>query len=219
MKTYPIKVINFDIYFNNGSNILIDTGSPVSFHKSGKLSIGEDTFSVPTSVEDVDIDCYSCPSVGFLVEGLLGMDYISRQNTIIDIPGRTITFDADTDGFVETPSLVTNDSILIDVSIEGHDTRVFLNTGAASYIDSAITDGMEPYWYTEDYHPAVGEFTTQLYEVDVMFAGMIVTPGVGNLPAKLQEAMIAKGGHGTIGIGLIEWTPILISGGKVLLKK
>ena len=57
--------------------LLVDTGSPMSFHENGMIRLGDEEFQVPTSLMGVDAS-YIADKVGERVSGLLGMDIISR---------------------------------------------------------------------------------------------------------------------------------------------
>lgn len=219
MKTFDIILVKDHILINNGEgHILIDTGNPVSFHKTGKITLGEENFKVPTSFMGVDCD-YVSRNVGVPVDGMLGMDYISRHNTVIDVPGKTILFDADTEGYTEIPSLVTGDRVLIDLSINGRSAKVFLDTGApVSYVDSSLTEGLESSGTASDFHPVIGEFTTSLFDVTAQIGDRDFCLTVGNLPFLMQLTLNACGGHGAIGMDLLRQTRVLISNGRVYIK-
>lgn len=47
--SFPITIINDHIIIDNEQKIILDTGSPMSFHKSGTFNIGE-RIEVPTSL-------------------------------------------------------------------------------------------------------------------------------------------------------------------------
>lgn len=219
MKTFDIVMANGHILINNGEGyILIDTGNPVSFHKSGRMALGDDTFDVPTSFMGVDCD-YVSSHVGVPVEGMLGMDFIASHNTLIDVPGKTVILDADTEGYVEIPSLVTRDRVMIDLSIEGRSTRVFLDTGApVSYVDSSLTAGLVPCGNANDFHPFIGEFTTPLFDVRARIGDRDFELKAGNLPFLMQFTLNACGAYGAIGLDLLKQIPVLISNGRVYSK-
>ena len=42
-----IEEVNSHIIINDEQNVLIDTGSPLSFHQSGQIVLGYETFNVP----------------------------------------------------------------------------------------------------------------------------------------------------------------------------
>ena len=83
--------------------ILVDTGSPMSFHENGLIYLGGEEFPVPDSLMGVD-SSYIAEKVGVNVSGLLGMDIISRLGMKIDIPGGKLSFNPPTKGMTRLPS-------------------------------------------------------------------------------------------------------------------
>ena len=77
---YKIEIVCGHILANDdrGSKVLIDTGSPLSFHSDGVIALGGETFNVPTSLMGTGSD-YVTENVGTDVNGLVGMDIRGRK--------------------------------------------------------------------------------------------------------------------------------------------
>ena len=89
-----IKEINSHVFFDDEQHLLVDTGSEVSFHSSGQIIIGDEQISVPTSIPLISQD-YLSQKIGHEVKGLLGMDIIGRQSTLISLKNHWMFFNND----------------------------------------------------------------------------------------------------------------------------
>jgi hypothetical protein len=81
---YPIRLINNHIIVDAEQQLIVDTGSPVSFHSSGMINLCGESIAVKTSIPGVSAD-YLSSKVGTRIDGLLGMDIIHRYPLMIDL--------------------------------------------------------------------------------------------------------------------------------------
>ena len=197
--------------------LLVDTGSPMSFHENGLIRLGGEEFPVPTSLMGVD-SSYIAEKVGVHVSGLLGMDIISRTGMKIDIPGRQITLSPSTDGMNRVPSRTGMGYMSIEMFVAGKPANVILDTGApTSYVARMYTEGLTPIGQVTDFNPLVpgDTFETPVFEFPASFAGNEFTMKAGHLPGSLQMMLSVLGVDGVVGMELLKRFPVAIADGSV----
>ena len=149
MNDFSYKMIVWNRHFlieSNDSIILIDTGSPKSFHQKGKIEIAGLTFSVPNTLMGIDT-YYLKEKVGCEVAGLIGMDKLNDFSVWINSPmfGNFIGFfdlndfsDFANQGF---PVADFMGCPCIELSVKGKRGRFIFDTGAQiPYISEKFID-------------------------------------------------------------------------------
>lgn len=226
MDTTPMNMKEYDIILHNGhilvaedgGILLIDTGSPASFHSDGRFSLAGETFSVPRSLMNVNAD-YLSDKVGIRAKGLVGMDVIGRLGMAVDLPAGKLTFGAGTQGWGRIPSS-TFGVAAMDVTVGGRPARVALDTGApTSYIARTYTEGFRQVGTATDFSPfsRADSFEVPVYELPVGVAGRQMTMRLGIPPADVGCMMTLCGLDGAVGLELFSRTPVLVAGGGVWL--
>ena len=214
-KEYPITIVAGHILFDDdrGTCLLVDTGSPFSFHSDAVIEIGDDTFSVPKSLTGVTAD-YISDKVGERIDGLVGMNILAELGVLIDVPHGRLVFGHPTDGMKKIPSRCGVAYLTAEMDIRGRRTKVIIDTGApTSYVDPSLTEGLDPVGRVEDFNPLVpGDvFETPVYEFPASFDGHGFTMRAGHLPSILQMAVSIIGISGVVGMELLKWQPLLIN--------
>ena len=197
--------------------LLVDTGSPMSFHENSLIRLGGEAFPVPTSLMGVD-SSYIAEKVGEHVSGLLGMDIISRTGMKIDVPGRQLTLCPSTDGMNRIPSGLGMGYMSIEMVVVGKPARVILDTGApTSYVSRSFTEGLTPIGQVTDFNPLVpgDTFETPIFEFPASFAGKEFTMKAGHLPGSLQMMLSVLGVDGVVGMEILKRFPVTIADGSV----
>lgn len=182
----------------DGSTIILDTGSPVSLGDGSTYSIE-------------GIDCktqeslllYSWEkvkeSIPFEVAALIGTDQLAQSPFNLNF-GDAL--------FEWIPPLINGSAFtrimgvpVVDVSCNGKVEKFFLDTGASiTYVvDESLLLGLEKFDDVEDFHPFTGKFTTPVYRAEVVFDGVQVVSTVGVLPGLLAMSMIPLGLTGIVG--------------------
>lgn len=122
--------------------VIVDTGSPSSYHESGQITFGGVNHACSTSMIGVDSRALSA-EVGLPVVGLVGMDIMNTCNHIFfDYTNAQITVDddrRDVSDAIPLPSGSIMGVPYIDIPVENRRARVFLDTGAPSRISPAHT--------------------------------------------------------------------------------
>ena len=197
--------------------LLVDTGSPMSFHEKGLLHIGGEEFSVSASLMGVDAS-YIADKVGERVSGLLGMDIISRLGMKIDIPGGKLFFHPSTDGMNRLPSRMGMGYMSVEMVLAGKPARIILDTGApTSYVSGSFTEGLNPIGQVTDFNPLVpgDSFETPIFEFPATFAGNDFTMKAGHLPDSLQMMLSVLGVDGVVGMEILKRFPVSIAEGNL----
>lgn len=209
-----MEIIRGHILVNDdrGSKVIIDTGSPLSFHSDGVVALGDGVFNVPTSLMGTDSG-YVSTNVGTDIDGLVGMDILG-DGTLIDVPHKRIVLGGPTDGMTRIPSRSLFGYMSAEMEIRGHKTNVIIDTGApTSYVMSYLTDGLTPVDSTTDFNPMVpgGSFETPIFEFQASFAGREFVMRAGHLPTLIRTTLSLLGVDGVIGMELLKHQPMLFS--------
>lgn len=160
-------MVNNHIVTDDEQLLLIDTGSPLSFHKSGRILLGTEEISVPTSIMGVTDD-YLTQKVGCEIHGIIGLDIINQYHTLISIKDN-LMFINDDAVYREklrraVPGGPIGGIIGVEMSINGRVARMLVDTGAKiSYIKKEFVEGLNIKDIVEDFSPYIGDFKTPLY--------------------------------------------------------
>lgn len=165
--SHRIKETNNHIVTDDEQLLLIDTGSPLSFHKSGRILLGGEEISVPTSIMGVTDD-YLTQKVGCEIHGIIGLDIINQYHTLISIKDN-LMFINDDAVYREklrraVPGGPIGGIIGVEMSINGRVARMLVDTGAKiSYIKKEFVEGLNIKDIVEDFSPYIGDFKTPVY--------------------------------------------------------
>jgi hypothetical protein len=82
---------------------------------------------------------------------------------------------------------------------------MFVDTGAKlSYVERSITAKHSPVGKEKDFHPGIGEFETQVFEIPFQLGGQQFNLRCGVLPKLLEKALLVTGSKGIIGTELYQ---------------
>ena len=219
MNEYDIRLSRGHVLIDGGEGLLlVDTGSPMSFHENGLIRLCGEEFPVPTTLPGADAD-YVSDKVGERVAGLVGMDILARLGVRIDIPGLRLTLRPSTEGTAPVPSGVSGlGYVFVDMTVSGRPARVILDTGApVSYISPSFTQGLDPVDHVTDFNPMVpgDTFETDIFEFPASFAGQDFKMRAGHLPGLFTGMLSMLGMDGVVGMEIFGRVPVVIAGGKV----
>ena len=220
-KEYRIETVRGHILLpdDRGSVVLLDTGSPVSFHADGMIALGGATFNVGTSLMGAD-SAYVTENVGTAVDGLVGLDIMGRCGLLIDVPGGRVVFGRSTDGMTSVPSGSGFGYVAVDMDVRGRTAKVIVDTGApTSYVSPSLTEGLGAVDTVTDFNPMVpgGTFETPIFEFPASFGGRSFDMKAGHLPSTLRTMLSLMGVDGVVGMELLKHQPLLIAEGRVWL--
>ena len=221
--SYPIQIVKDHIIIGDQQNLILDTGSPESFHPSGIIKWCGEDLPVKTSLTGVRAD-YLRTHVGANIDGLVGMDIIHRYPMLVDLRCGAVSIgdDAIYDRSLEHVELEPHAQGLIAVKmmVNNREVRMILDTGAPiSYINNYIVDGMESEGEINDFHPLIGDFHTLTYRCEVvpMTTEKPYVQMFGVAPSMLSMMLMLLRVDGIIGVDLFKRYRIQIRVGKLFI--
>jgi len=210
---YIITQINKCLFIDNGQGLsIVDTGSPLSFHVDGKISLDNVDYKVPTNLLKVDSN-YLSSHFGRRVSGLIGMDIINRTPVIISLYDMcpVVTFGIEPTGFHQLDSFMLMGAPGIMVTINDAQQRLLVDTGASiSYLKSTLLTGRQSVGIKRDFSPLIGEesFETELFRVPCEIGSELnVTQfnvNFGKMPQGLESQLTMLGVDGILGYSLFK---------------
>lgn len=206
MPDFPLHLRDGHLFLELEGNLwLVDTGSPTSFGAVHELAIAGEHFTVEPDQLGLTPETLS-GFTGVPCTGLLGADVLSRFDHVLDTARGVLTIATDElqlaghelalDEFMGIP--------IVDARVDGHDHRMFFDTGAQlSYFqDDALTTF--PFAGTvEDFYPGAGRFETAAYDVPVSLADVDFTLRCGALPGLLGMTLMMAGTSGIVGNAIV----------------
>ena len=219
--TFETIIVNRHLLINDGrGNMLIDTGSPASFHVESQIHIGEDSHMVPTTYMGTTIQ-YLSQKVGCEIVGLIGMDILCQYTVWINTPqcGNFISFSkGDT-----IPSTYPVESFTIMsipgicMKVNGQRAKLLFDTGAhISYISDSYYQNIPIARQSADFSPLLNaEFNVDLYNLPTHFYDKMVNIEFGSMPLELKAMMLQLHVDGIVGYDFIQHFRIVLDKGIV----
>lgn|GEM_PF-479268 len=217
MNRYPIEEYPIEIYDNyiiaviEEEKIFLDTGSNISISDGCELNILGKNYTFRRNFMYFSIDNIN-QCLGRQVNVLLGMDVLRNLNFFIDYRRKRIQFSQNSLNLLGTHiSLEFFDSRpIVALQVNGENVRVFWDTGAKiTYLNPNITNQYNFIGRTEDCHPAIGKFKTNIYEIPIILGNRKFTIRAGNLPEQIQQNLITiqsqSGTQGFLGNNIFEY--------------
>lgn len=207
MTTLPLEFRDGHLFVNlRGALWLIDTGAPASFGRTCGFTIAGESFQLAENCGFLDADTLS-DFVGVSCAGLLGADILGRFDHIWDCAAGTLTISTGElmhrgrsiplEGFMGIP--------ILKVRIGDGEHRMFFDTGAQfSYFQSGSLESFPRVGRVTDFHPGLGRFQTELFEVPVSVGGLACPLRCGRLPDMLAMALLLAGTDGILGNAVIQ---------------
>ncbi len=214
---YNVKIVNEHLLIDDGQGIIIDTGSPNSFHDTGQIYLCGDSYTVPRSIMNVNSE-YLSKEIGSKIHGLLGMDIISKYPILFDLQHGFIFVDDDTQYYTAFSSFdLPFNMVCIELYVNGQRVRLIVDTGAKiSYIDSSLINRHNSIGTEQDFSPLFGHFCTNLYKCNVhLLQGESIVLTFGTPPSLLSDFLKKMKVQGIIGIEFFKRFRLQLSGGKL----
>lgn len=218
---YPIKTVNNHIILDNGQNILVDMGSPVSFHNSGILVLGDTQINVRNSLPMISTKFLS-DNIGCKIYGLLGVDHMNKVPTSIRLNDGIMVFDDDapySTQFQMYPlSRMAGGLLAITMLVNHKKVNMVVDTGAQiSYIREEFISGLELDKTMDDFSPYNSSFKTDTYicETDTLIGHPAFSQRFGIPPKEILSILDLFQADGIIGIDLFRRYDLQIRGGAL----
>lgn len=211
---------------HESGNLVIDTGSPQSMHKNGKILIGGTSFHVNKQISNVDSK-YLSQKIGEDISGLIGMDILCNYEAWFDYKlGTLLLFDDESfSNWPKGGSLMTLPTL--ELEVDGHKAKMILDSGAQySYISKNFIDTQShPIATVTDFSPLMGleSFDVPLFEKIISVSKLnpqlsdTYRLAFGKMPPKLSIALETLGIDGIVGINFFKTFRIVLSNGKFVL--
>jgi hypothetical protein len=199
---YKIQLEHDHLIIDDHQGILIDTGSPTSFHDTGRIELCGDSFSVPKSMLNVTSE-YLTTEVGCDIHGILGMDFISKHPILFELRNNFIFVDDDAYYYSHLPSYkLPYNLVCVEMNVNGKPVRLIVDTGAKiSYIEASIVEDLDSVDTKQDFSPIFGHFGTTIYECNVQFLeNRSNTLKFGVPPLLLSKFMATMNVQGILGL-------------------
>lgn len=195
---------------------VVDTGSPTSFARGGNINFASRTVEVSTSAMGMlDADTLS-GYIGSEVDGLIGMDVLGDYRLTFS-QNRLIVEDSDNleDGFVALPTDSFMGIPVVAGNIDGHEIRVFVDSGAKiSYLSPNLIANLPIAENVRDFYPGMGEFDVDVSIASCTLAGLPLQARFGRLPTLLQMTLMMGGVNGILGNDLFSKYDVCINHGQ-----
>jgi Ca-activated chloride channel family protein len=198
---------------SNGRNILLDTGSPITFSQERFVQLKDRHPVKYREFQGVDCDIIS-GFIGSPIEAVVGMDVLTGLNVSIDAGRREVTIDgrqplgSDFSGDLEYLMGVP----IVKIKVDGRDVRMIVDTAAKlSYLDSSILDRHSHAGTETDFYPGIGEFSTETYHVPVGLGKRDQIMTFGKLPGLLSILLDSFKADGILGFELYEKGTVFLS--------
>ena len=201
--------MEYTLHFHDGhpiihteqDRILIDTGSPTTFHDEGQLLFMGQPFQAQRNQLTLNMNTLR-QMTGADITGLMGMDIMRRFSVEFRYAEGRVIFDA-------APLTLRGTSLhadqvmgipIIYVDICNGRRRMFLDSGAKlSYLDARLTLGLTPNGIEQDFYPGFGNFQTPVFDLQGAVEGRSFNGRFGNLPARLQSLLSMGNAEGILG--------------------
>jgi hypothetical protein len=155
-----------------GARLILDTGSPVSFARTGNITLGGCGYKVPVDCRAGNPNSLS-QFLGEPVDGLLGCDLLASRILDLNCPaGRAhvISDDASPEmpcwlaNAIPLPVSMTMGVPIAQISVNGRQASAAVDTGASvCFASPHLLEGTHPIGRHDDFHPGIGRFTTALH--------------------------------------------------------
>lgn len=170
--SYPLIEHERHLLLENRQGLLvIDTGSPVSFHEDGIIELGDCKMDVSESVFGMVDSHYLSKNIGTKIKGLLGMDFMGKHTTFFNTQrfGGFVSFEDERDpGRDALDRFSVGGCPGIVMMVNGRHARMLVDSGAnLSYIDEKFVMDAPSAGQKKDFSPmfGVGVFTVDTYEI------------------------------------------------------
>jgi hypothetical protein len=203
-----------------GARLILDTGSPLSFARNGIIALGGSEHQVP-------VDCWAGNPAGLgellgaPVDGLLGCNLLAGRILDLDCPaGRAYVISGDTSP--ATPCWLANSIPLsfstkkgvpvARFSVNGRQTSAAVDTGAAvCFVAPSLFGDAAAIGHHLDFHPAIGQFETDLHLVSIDLGGgaSLVDVAAAAAPPALAPLLAGLGLQAILGGDLLMGSEVL----------
>lgn len=208
--------------------ILVDTGSPASFHMDGCLEINDREYNVPANYMGISA-AYISSKIGCEISGLLGMDIINLYEMWVDVrdayPAIGEVSFVDPDESKPYKGANVMGIPICEVVIGRNKAKLLFDTGAPiSYLSDDYINQAPIYDEVNDFSPLMGgeEYTVNRHIVCTTFPYPHIYESeinqdiaYGRMPMQLSMLLNKLNVDGIIGYDLFEKFRVVVDRGEI----
>jgi len=222
MENISLRISNshYIIVTAEGLNLLVDTGSPVSFCEGNKRSVilfSGIEYSVQPKI-DVMEQINNSGLIHEKIDALIGMDILCHHSFEFDRVENVVKIDAPLAGEcyaytipMEVFNIMGQQGIALNVEINNQSVKTILDTGAwISYLSSSCLQGIAPVGRVEDFNPIFGKINATKHIVEMGIGGSSQNLAVAKMPNMLEMMMKMLGIDLVLGLDAIECDKICL---------
>ena len=199
---------------------LVDTGSPLSFARTGRATLGGTERELAPALPSLDAAGLS-RFVGTPLNGLLGMDVLARfvvtfgRNELSVDDGTTSGPDP---AFAELETDRIGGIPVVAALANGRTARLFVDSGAKiSYLAPERLTGLPVEDTLRDFYPGLGEFDTEVSTAGCELGRRPFQAKFGFLPAPLRTMLSMCGVDGILGRDLFASFAVRLARGRLAI--
>jgi hypothetical protein len=192
MHTYKLLNLKRHLFVEvDGGLWLLDTGAPLSFGEVEDFAFAHCEVYLQPNYGDLTVEAMS-QYLGVKCVGLLGADVLNRFDHILDLRDGTISVSEEElshDGTTIEVETFTGIPI-IEIEVQEERQRMIFDTGAQiSYLLDDPAGRFPSLGVFDDFHPALGCFKTETYEVLIRFGSVDYALPFGVLPIEMHAIL------------------------------
>ncbi|MGE5760491.1 MAG: hypothetical protein ACM37V_09080 [Gemmatimonadota bacterium] len=199
---------------HRAQTLLLDTGSPVSIGRRPITRFLDREIPLLPSYQGMTVEEWS-ETIGVHIDVLLGSDVLSRFDVTIDPDAGAVVFDTapQNSRTAAAPLHTVAGMPVVVFGLAGRRLKALLHTGAMlSCLRTADVGAYRLVGVARDHYPGIGEFTTDLRLVPLMFGDQPIMLECGRMPPTVERVLGPVDLHGIIGTNLLRtfsvgWRP------------
>ena len=205
-QTFSLDIYNGHLIMNcNGNEVLIDTGSPKTIGKGQTLEFMGKSIYCHKSLMGFSFSDVT-ELLGRDIDALIGMDVLGDLCMLVDCAAGEVTFSNESlniNPAVTLPLQVSSFGVVTEAKVSGKHANLIIDTGAQlSYINKPYVTGMQSIGQREDFHPFMGRYMVQVYNLTFNLAGRALEVECGASPTEVASLISLINADGVLGYDL-----------------
>ena len=205
-QSFPLEVFNGHLIIDcDGHQVLVDTGSPITFGCVNPLTIMGEDYPCYPSIMGFNIQSV-IELLGRDIDAILGMDILNDYSMVVDCQQGLLTISDGDESFLDAASMpiqLTMNYVTTQTRVADKSLRFIIDTGAQlSYINPEHIQGQPSIGQRDDFHPIMGRYQVTVYDINIHLAGVDLQAQCGASPALVQQLIAIFDADGIIGYDL-----------------
>jgi Ca-activated chloride channel family protein len=202
MRDYFLHSVNGHLITSiENQRVLIDTGMPVSLGRDSQWYFMHQVHELSSGYLGVTLSQISS-LVGEPLDLLLGSDILKNYCILFELDRQR--FNVSFQPFFQSPHNFPLSLLMgvpgVRIDTQGRPAEMYLDTGARlSYLSREFVRGLKTVGKEMDFYPGLGEFETNVYDIEFSLGDLVFQLRCGLLPAMLESTLKISGKQGIIG--------------------